>query len=76
MYWRKVGEKPDRYDVVRSVSNAYTGYTSELVDGEFHLPKDAGPIDEIQSLAADYQSLPDELRISVLPIHLGLRRRS
>lgn len=61
MYWRKVGEKPDRYDVVDGQQRLRAIWS--FVDGDFHLPKDAEPIDDMQIAGCGYQSLPDELQI-------------
>lgn len=61
MYWRKVGERPDRYDVVDGQQRLRAIWS--FVDGEFHLPKDAGPIDDMSIAGCGYQNLPDELQI-------------
>jgi hypothetical protein len=61
MYWRKVGEKPDRYDVVDGQQRLRAIWS--FVDGEFHLPKNADPIDDMAIAGCSYQNLPDELQI-------------
>lgn len=61
MYWRKVGEKPDRYDVVDGQQRLRAIWS--FVDGEFHLPKNAEPIDDMPIAGCNYQNLPDELQI-------------
>ena len=60
MYWRKVGEKPDRYDVVDGQQRLRAIWS--FVDGEFSLPKDAQPIDDMPVAGCGCQSLPDELQ--------------
>jgi len=49
MYWRKVGEKPDRYEVVDGQQRLRALWS--FVDGDFRLPKDAEPVDGL--LVAD-----------------------
>jgi hypothetical protein len=61
MYWRKVGEKPDRYDVVDGQQRLRAIWS--FVDGEFNLPKNADPIDDMAIAGCSYQNLPDELQI-------------
>lgn len=61
MYWRKVGEKPDRYDVVDGQQRLRAIWS--FVDGDFHLPKDAEPIDDMPISGCGYQNLSDELQI-------------
>lgn len=61
MYWRKVGEKPDRYDVVDGQQRLRAIWS--FVDGEFALPKDAQPVDDMPVAGCTYQTLPDELQI-------------
>src|SRR5690349_24969741 len=43
LYWRKVGTKPDRYDVVDGQQRLRAIW--EYFDGSFALPKDADTID-------------------------------
>ena len=61
MYWRKVGERPDRYDVVDGQQRLRAIWS--FVDGEFKLSKDAEPIDDMPIANCSYQTLPDELQI-------------
>lgn len=61
MYWRKVGEKPDRYDVVDGQQRLRAIWS--FMDGAFHLPKDADAIDDMPIAGCSYQTLPDELQI-------------
>jgi len=61
LYWRKVSEKPDKYDVVDGQQRlrAVWGF----FDGEFPLPKDAEPIDGEVVANLRYEQLPDDLRM-------------
>lgn len=61
LYWRKVGSKPDRYDVVDGQQRLRAIW--EFHAGEFALPKDAEPINGTQIASLKYTDLPDELRI-------------
>jgi len=61
MYWRKVGEKPDRYDVVDGQQRLRAIWS--FVDGEFRLLKDAESIDGTPVGGCGYDTLPDDLRI-------------
>lgn len=61
MYWRKVSEKPDRYDVVDGQQRLRAIWS--FVDGEFSLPKNSDPIEGEIVAGCSYQSLPDELQI-------------
>lgn len=61
MYWRKIGEKPDRYDVVDGQQRLRAIWS--FVDGEFSLPKDASDIDGQPIAGCMYQDLPDDLQV-------------
>ena len=61
MYWRKVGEKPDQYDVVDGQQRLRAIWS--FVDAEFRLLKDAEPIDGMTVGGCGYDTLPDDLRI-------------
>lgn len=61
LYWRRTGEKPDRYDVVDGQQRLRAIW--DFFGGEFKLPKDADPIDDCEVAGCDYNSLPDDLRI-------------
>lgn len=59
-YWRKIGTKPDLYDVVDGQQRlrAIWGFLS----GEYKLAKNADPIDEEEIAGLGYEELPDDLR--------------
>jgi hypothetical protein len=61
LYWRKIGVKPDRYDVVDGQQRLRAIW--EFFDGAFPLPKDTEPIDGEDVGGCDYNNLPDELRM-------------
>lgn len=62
MYWRKLaGPPPDRYDVVDGQQRLRTIWS--FVDGEFHVAKDAEPVEGIAIAGCKYESLPDDLRV-------------
>lgn len=61
LYWRKVGTKPDRYDVVDGQQRLRAIW--EYFDGSFALPKDADPLDGEEMASCKYEDLPDELRL-------------
>lgn len=61
LYWRKTASSPDRYDVVDGQQRLRTIF--EFQSGEFALPKDAEPIDGLETSRAKYSDLPDELRL-------------
>src|SRR5438552_3490299 len=61
LYWRKVGTKPDRYDVVDGQQRLRAIW--EYFDGSFALPKDADPLDGEEMAGCKYEDLPDELRL-------------
>ena len=60
-YWRKIGEKPDRYDVVDGQQRLRAIWS--FVDGDFSLPKDASDIDGQHIAGCKYQDLPDDLQV-------------
>lgn len=61
LYWHKVGEKPDTYDVVDGQQRLRAIW--DFFDGEFKLPKDADPADGEAVAGLTYDDLPDDLRI-------------
>jgi hypothetical protein len=61
MYWRKVGEKPDRYDVVDGQQRLRAIWS--YVDGEFALAPDAEPVGGVSIASCKYEDLPDDLQI-------------
>jgi hypothetical protein len=61
LYWRRTGERPDRYDVVDGQQRLRAIW--EFFGGKFRLPKDADLIDGYEVAGCDYESLPDDLRI-------------
>ena len=60
-YWRKIGSKPELYDVVDGQQRlrAIWGFLA----GEYTLPKNADPIDEYEVAGLSYAQLPDDLRL-------------
>jgi hypothetical protein len=60
-YWRKVGERPDKYDVVDGQQRLRAVW--EFMDGAYKLPRDFDPIDGESIAGSTYQDLPDELRV-------------
>jgi len=61
LYWRKVGSKPDRYDVVDGQQRLRAIW--EYFDGSFALPKDADAVEGEDIAKCKYDQLPDELRM-------------
>ena len=61
LYWRKVGSKPDTYDVVDGQQRLRAIW--EFFDGKFSLPKDAEPVDGYAVAGCAHATLPDDLRI-------------
>ena len=61
LYWRKVGSKPDRYDVVDGQQRLRAIW--EFQQGGFALPKDAEPVDNQPIASLKYAGLPDDLRM-------------
>jgi hypothetical protein len=62
LYWRKTGTKPDTYDIVDGQQRLRAIW--DFFDGNFKLPKDADPIDDIVIAGCKYEDLEDELRIN------------
>lgn len=60
-YWRKVGKKPDKYEVVDGQQRLRTIW--EFQQGEFPLDRKADTIDGEAIAGLRYADLPDELRI-------------
>jgi hypothetical protein len=61
LYWRKIGVKPDQYDVVDGQQRLRAIW--EFFDGSFSLPKNNEPIDGEEVGGCNYDALPDELRM-------------
>ena len=61
LYWRKVGAKPDRYDVVDGQQRLRAIWS--FFDGEFRCAKNAEPIDELEIAGFSYDELSDDLRM-------------
>lgn len=61
LYWRKVGTKPDLYDVVDGQQRLRAIW--EFFDKGFTLPKDADQIDDEDVAGLYYDALPDDLRM-------------
>lgn len=61
LYWRKVGSKPDLYDVVDGQQRLRAIW--EFFDGMFTLPKDADDIDGEDIAGLYYEALPDDIRM-------------
>jgi hypothetical protein len=61
LYWRKVGAKPDRYDVVDGQQRLRAIW--EYFADAFPLPKDVDAIDGETVAGLRYSGLPDELRM-------------
>ncbi len=59
-YWRKVGKKPDRYDVIDGQQRLRAIW--EFQKEEYGLPKEAEPIDGHPVASLKYAALPDDLR--------------
>lgn len=60
-YWRKVGKKPELYEVVDGQQRLRTIW--EFQQGEFPLARDADAIDDMPIARTRYEDLPDDLRI-------------
>lgn len=60
LYWRRMGVKPDTYDVVDGQQRLRALW--DFFDEKFKLPKDADPIDGEKIAGCSYTELPDELR--------------
>jgi len=61
LYWRKLGSRPERYDVVDGQQRLRAIF--EFNAGEFALPKDAEPIEDVAAAKLKYSDLPHELRL-------------
>lgn len=61
LYWRKVGAKPDKYDVVDGQQRLRAIF--EFHSGEFPLSKDSESIDDVDISKMKYADLPDDLRL-------------
>ena len=61
MYWRQVGTKPDRYDVVDGQQRLRAIWS--FVDGEFALALDAESIDGVPVAGCKFEDLPVDLKI-------------
>lgn len=61
LYWRKIGTKPDKYDVVDGQQRLRAVW--DFFDGKFKLPQDYDPIDGMEIGGCKYDDLPDELRM-------------
>jgi hypothetical protein len=60
LYWRKLGNNPEQYEVVDGQQRLRTIF--EFQSGEFNLAKDADDIDGIVVAKMHYEELPEELR--------------
>lgn len=60
LYWRKLGNNPEQYEVVDGQQRLRTIF--EFHAGEFSLAKDADDIDGIVVAKMHYEDLPEELR--------------
>jgi hypothetical protein len=61
MYWRKVNDSPERYDVVDGQQRLRAIWS--FVDGEFALDSSAEPIDGVAIAGCTYEGLTDDLKI-------------
>lgn len=61
LYWRKIGSKPDKYDVVDGQQRLRAIF--EFCAGEFALAKDAEPIENDGIAKLKYSELPDDVRL-------------
>lgn len=60
MYWRQVGQKPDKYEVVDGQQRLQAIW--EFMNNEYNMGKDAESIDGIEIKNAAYNTLPLDLR--------------
>lgn len=63
LYWRRIGSKPDTYDVVDGQQRLRAIW--EFFDGSFKLPKNSDSIDGVDIAGLGYEDLPDELRLGL-----------
>lgn len=61
MYWRKLSNKPERYEVVDGQQRLRAIWS--FVDGEFALQGNAEEVDDQATAGCRYDTLPDDLRI-------------
>lgn len=61
MYWRQVGTRPDRYDVVDGQQRLRAIWS--FVDGEFSLAQDAEAVDGVPIAGCQFEDLPLDLKI-------------
>ncbi len=61
MYWRKMNDKPERYDVVDGQQRLRAIWS--FVDGEFALDQSAEAIEGISIAGCTYEGLSDDLKI-------------
>lgn len=61
MYWRQVGTKPERFDVVDGQQRLRAIW--EFMGGEFPIAKNADPVDGENVAGAYFSELPPDLRI-------------
>ena len=61
MYWRKVNDRPERYDVVDGQQRLRAIWS--FVDGEFALDSSAEPIEAVPIAGCTYEGLTDDLKI-------------
>lgn len=60
-YWRLLNKRPDSYDVVDGQQRLRAIW--EFYDGNYALPQDADPVDDMSVAGLGYEELPHELRI-------------
>jgi hypothetical protein len=60
MYWRQIGQKPDKYEVVDGQQRLRAIW--EFMNNEYNFGKDAEPIDDIEIKNLTYNTLPLDLR--------------
>jgi hypothetical protein len=63
LYWRKMGAKPDTYDVVDGQQRLRAIW--EFFDGVYKLPKNADPVDDTSIANLGYDDLPDDIRLKL-----------
>jgi hypothetical protein len=61
LYWRRIGKKPDRYEVVDGQQRLHAVW--DFYDGKYALALDADPANGYKIAGLHYPELPDELRI-------------